>query len=120
MSSMDFSELIKDRKGVLTADNESCGNIIGERDDSIIIEEGSVSQRIYKVPKSKISGYNGSQLLLNLSYRDLKSFAEVTEGERIGNAADSLAGKINSVSEKAVDKAKEGVDFTKEKTVDKL
>ena len=30
LTSIDWTELIKDRKGVITKDNKSCGNIIGK------------------------------------------------------------------------------------------
>ena len=41
-TSINWTELIKDRKGVITKDNQSCGNIIGDDDENIIIEDGAV------------------------------------------------------------------------------
>ena len=35
---IDWIELIKDRKGVITKDNQSCGNIIGGYDENIIMK----------------------------------------------------------------------------------
>ena len=34
---IDWIELIKDKKGVVTKDNQSCGNIIGDDEENIII-----------------------------------------------------------------------------------
>ena len=51
-SQIDWIELIKDRKGVITKDNQSCGNIIGDDEENIIIEDGAVRQHFYTVPKS--------------------------------------------------------------------
>ena len=72
-TSIDWTELIKDRKGVITKDNQSCGNIIGEDDENIIIEEGAVRQHFYKVPKSAAGTYNGAELTLNISYDEFKT-----------------------------------------------
>ena len=41
-TSIEWTELIKDRKGVITKDNQSCGNVIGDDDENIIIEDGAV------------------------------------------------------------------------------
>ena len=45
-TSIDWIELIKDKKGVVTKDNQTCGNIIGEDKENIVIEEGVISQHI--------------------------------------------------------------------------
>jgi hypothetical protein len=39
-SSIDWTKLVKDRKGIRTKDNISCGNIIGNDEKNIIIENG--------------------------------------------------------------------------------
>ena len=65
---IDWTELIKDRKGVITKDNQSCGNIIGEDEGNIIIEDGAVRQHFYRVAKSAARAYNGAELRLNISY----------------------------------------------------
>jgi hypothetical protein len=39
-SSIDWTKLVKDRKGIRTKDNISCGNIIGNDEKNIIIEDG--------------------------------------------------------------------------------
>ena len=75
-TSIDQTKLINDRKGVITKDNQSCGNIIGEDDENIIIEDGAVRQHFYRIPKSAIGAYNGAELTLNISYDELKSYEE--------------------------------------------
>jgi hypothetical protein len=64
VSNIDFSELIVSKKGVVLSDRQVVGNIIGERDDSIIVEKDKVSENVYTIPKSKIEGYDGTQLIL--------------------------------------------------------
>ena len=72
-SSTNWVELVKDRKGIRTKDNKSCGNIIGNDEKNIILEDGAMRQHIYKVPKSSIEGYNGAELRLNISYDEFKT-----------------------------------------------
>ena len=64
MSNIDFSELIVSKKGVILSDRQVVGNIIGERDDFIIVEKDKVSENVYTIPKSKIEGYDGAQIML--------------------------------------------------------
>jgi len=111
MSSIDFSELIKSKKGVITSDREDCGNIIGERDDSIIVEKDGISEHVYIIPKSKVGGYDGAQLILNISATELQSFEERREnkGESIkdtikdkvdpGNIKDTIVDKVDKVKD---------------------
>ncbi len=107
MSFIDFSELIKSHKGVSTSDRQDCGNIIGERDDSVIIERDVMKEHIYVIPKSEIQGYDGSRLILNLSESDLKQF----EGKRDGNGesgndsgkSTGIKGAISGTIDKVVD-----------------
>jgi hypothetical protein len=105
-TSIDWTELIKDRKGVITKDNQACGNIIGEDDQNIIIEDGAVRQHFYRVPKSATGAYNGAELTLNISYDELKTYEDKDEDKGI----------VESVSETIKDKTKS----LKEKTVDKI
>jgi hypothetical protein len=101
MSSIDFSQAIISKKGVITQDREVCGNIIGERDDSILVEKGVMHDHIYVIPKSRIEGYDGSQIILNVSLSELKSFEEkrgatadyVTDGETTGQVKET-AGQV--------------------------
>jgi hypothetical protein len=99
-TSIDWTELIKDRKGVMTKDNQACGNIIGEDEENIIIEEGAVRQHFYRVPKSAAGAYNGAELTLNLSFDELKTYEDKDEGKGI---VESIKDKTRSVKEKTVD-----------------
>src|SRR5687768_18295465 len=72
-TSINWTELVKDRKGIRTKDNKSCGNIIGNDEKNIIIEEGAMRQRIYRVPKSTIKRYKGDELTLNISYDEFQT-----------------------------------------------
>jgi hypothetical protein len=53
-TSITWTELVRDRKGIRTKDNKSCGNIIGNDEKNIIIVDGAMRQHIYKVLKSSI------------------------------------------------------------------
>ena len=107
MSFIDFSELIKSHKGVSTSDRLDCGNIIGERDDSVIVERDVMKEHIYVIPKSKIQGYDGSRLILNLSESELKSFEEKrdssSESGNDGGKSTGIKGVISGTIDKVVD-----------------
>ncbi|HEY6659462.1 MAG TPA: hypothetical protein VIZ62_13135 [Nitrososphaeraceae archaeon] len=106
-TSINWTELIKDRKGVITKDNQSCGNIIGEDDENIIIEDGAVRQHFYRVPKSAAGAYNGAELTLNISYDELKTYEDKDEGKGI---VESIKDKTRSVKGKTVDKVDDDDD----------
>ena len=106
-TSIDWTELIKDRKGVITKDNQACGNIIGEDDQNIIIEDGAVRQHFYRLPKSAAGAYNGAELTLNISYDELKTYEDKDEGKGI---LESIKDKTRSVKGKTVDKVDDDDD----------
>jgi hypothetical protein len=106
-NSIDWTELIKDRKGVITKDNQACGNIIGEDDQNIIIEDGAVRQHFYRLPKSAAGAYNGAELTLNISYDELKTYEDKDEGKGI---LESIKDKTRSVKGKTVDKVDDDDD----------
>ena len=106
-TSIDQTKLINDRKGVITKDNQSCGNIIGEDDENIIIEDGAVRQHFYRVPKSAAGAYNGAELTLNISYDELKTYEDKDEGKGI---VESIKDKTRSVKEKTIDKVDDDND----------
>ncbi len=106
-TSIDWTELIKDRKGVITKDNQACGNIIGEDDQNIIIEDGAVRQHFYRVPKSAAGAYNGAELTLNISYDELKTYEDKDEGKGI---LESIKDKTRSVKGKTVNKVDDDDD----------
>ena len=106
-TSINWTELIKDRKGVITKDNQACGNIIGEDDQNIIIEDGAVRQHFYRLPKSAAGAYNGAELTLNISYDELKTYEDKDEGKGI---LESIKDKTRSVKGKTVDKVDDDDD----------
>ncbi|HEY5736818.1 MAG TPA: hypothetical protein VIS28_00960 [Nitrososphaeraceae archaeon] len=93
-TSINWTELVRDRKGVRTNDNKPCGNIIGNDEKNIIIEDGAMRQHIYKVPKSSIESYNGAELRLNISYDELET-DEVKDDDK---------GMLESITESVKDK----------------
>ncbi len=118
MSFIDFSELIKSHKGVSTSDRLDCGNIIGERDDSVIVERDVMNEHIYVIPKSKIQGYDGSRLILNLSESELKSFEEKRDSNgESGNDSGKSTGIKGAISG-TIDKVVNTTMGVKDKVVD--
>ena len=113
MSNIDFSELIVSKKGVVLSDRQVVGNIIGERDDSIIVEKDKVSENVYTIPKSKIEGYDGTQLILKSTESELKMFEQKRDnhGESV---LDSISDKLGDVKDKVVDTTKDVANKTKE------
>ena len=104
-SSIDWSELIKDRKGVVTRDNQSCGNIIGEDEENIVVEDGAISQHFYRIPKSSVEGYNGAQITLNLQYNELSKHEDKAKDKgMLELITDSIKDTVKSVKDNTVDK----------------
>ncbi len=116
MSNIDFSELIVSKKSVVLSDRQVVGNIIGERIDSIIVEKDKVSENVYTIPKSKIEGYDGTQLMLKSAESELKMFEQKREnhGESV---LDSISDKLGDVKDKVVDTTKDVANKTKD-TID--
>jgi len=113
MSNIDFSELIVSKKGVVLSDRQIVGNIIGERDDSIIVEKDKVSENVYTIPKSKIEGYDGTQLILKSTEFELKMFEQKRDdpGESV---LDSISDKLGDAKDKVVDTTKDVANKTKD------
>lgn len=116
MSNIDFSELIVSKKGVILSDRQVVGNIIGEEDDSIIVEKDTVSENIYIIPKSKIDGYDGAQLILKSNESELGTFEQKRENHG-GSVLESITDKLGDAKDKVVDTTKEVVNKTKD-TID--
>jgi hypothetical protein len=58
-------------KCVRATDMGDFGNIIATDNDSIIIMQG---RHEFKVPKSCVEGYNGSEVFLNIPSREVYNF----------------------------------------------
>lgn len=59
-----------------TKDNISVGNVVANYENYILVIEGVINKRTYKIPKSSIESYNGSEIILNINHQDLKTFIE--------------------------------------------
>jgi len=60
-------------KNVRSKDYEDVGNVFAVLGDEVTIM-GSRS-REYKLPKSCIEGFNGSEVFLNISFNELRNYA---------------------------------------------
>ncbi len=74
MLCFDWESLTKSQKIVKTKDKRSCGNLMAEYKDNIIIIEGSIKSHEYMIPKSKVADYNGNEIYLDIPYDMLSSF----------------------------------------------
>ena len=59
-------------KNVRSSDGKDVGNIISESSDMFTIMQGA--SREYKVPKSVATGFNGSEVFLDISYGELQRY----------------------------------------------
>jgi hypothetical protein len=103
MSDIDYSEAIKSHKGVTTSDGIDCGNIIGERDDSIIVDREGFREHVYVIPKSKIEAFDGSIITLKVAESELKSFEEKRQAE--SGSRDTLSDTSGQVKDTITDTA---------------
>ncbi|MGH9977167.1 MAG: hypothetical protein ACRD8Z_15225, partial [Nitrososphaeraceae archaeon] len=55
-------------KGVRSSDNDDMGNIISIDKDSLFLMTG---RHVFKIPKSFVQGFNGSEVLLNVPSSDV-------------------------------------------------
>ena len=74
---IDWKAITKSNKGVRTNDQHTCGNVMAEDGDSIIISEGLINMHEFLIPKSKVDYYDGSEVHLNLLYDILSAVFEV-------------------------------------------
>lgn len=73
---MDWDNIIKSKKNVRTKDNISIGNVAANYDNYILVIDGVINKHRYKIPKSSIESYNGSEIRLNINHQNLKTFTE--------------------------------------------
>jgi hypothetical protein len=74
---IDWKEITCSNKGVRTNDQQTCGNVIAEDGDSIIICEGVINMHEFMVPKSKVDYYDGSEVFFNVPYDILSAVFEI-------------------------------------------
>lgn len=58
-------------KGVRSSDNGDMGNIISIDKDSLFLMTGRL---VFKIPKSFVEGFNGSEVLLNVPSSEVMKF----------------------------------------------
>jgi hypothetical protein len=59
-------------KNVRSSDGYDIGNIISEAGDTFTIMQGA--KREYNLPKSAVDGFNGSEVLLSMTYTEVQSY----------------------------------------------
>jgi hypothetical protein len=71
----DWDNIVKSKKNVRSKDNTPIGNVIANYANHILVIE-DVNNHIYKIPKSYVENYNGSELFLSINHQDLKKLDE--------------------------------------------
>lgn len=59
-------------KNVRSKDGIDVGNIISEAGDNFTIMQGA--SREYNLPKSRVEGFDGGEVFLNISYSELMNY----------------------------------------------
>lgn len=59
-------------KNVRSRDGYDIGNIISEAGDTFTVMQGA--KREYNLPKSAVEGFNGSEVLLSMTYSEVQSY----------------------------------------------
>jgi hypothetical protein len=62
------------KKGVRSNDDAQVGTVVGVTGDNVVIERGS--REIYAVPKAEVQGFDGNEIVLNLSKNDLSAYQQ--------------------------------------------
>ena len=71
----DWDNIVKSKKNVRSKDNTSIGNVIANYKDHILVID-DINSHTYKIPKSYIEKYDGSELYLSINHQDLKILNE--------------------------------------------
>jgi hypothetical protein len=71
----DWDNIVKSNKNVRSKDNISIGNVIANYKDHLLVID-DINNNRYKIPKSYVENYNGSELFLNINRQDLKKLDE--------------------------------------------
>jgi hypothetical protein len=59
-------------KNVWSRDGYDIGNIISEAGDTFTVMQGA--SREYKIPKSAVEGFNGSEFQLSMTYSEVRAY----------------------------------------------
>ena len=71
----DWDNIVKSKKNVRSKDNTPIGNVIANYANHILVID-DVNNHTYKIPKSYVENYNGSELFLSINHQDLKKLDE--------------------------------------------
>ena len=71
----DWDNIVKSKKNVRSKDNTPIGNVIANYANHILVID-DVNNHTYKIPKSYVENYNGSELFLSINRQDLKKLDE--------------------------------------------
>jgi hypothetical protein len=71
----DWDNIVKSKKNVRSKDNTPIGNVIANYANHILVID-DVNNHIYKIPKSYVENYDGSELFLSINHQDLKKLDE--------------------------------------------
>jgi hypothetical protein len=118
MSYIDYSEAIKSKKGVISSERIDCGNIIGERGDSILVEREGVREHVYVIPKTKVEAFDGAQIILKVGESELKSFEERRDNDGSGGTASGTTDSIKQTTGQVKDSITDTISGTVGKVKD--
>lgn len=62
-------------KNVRTSDRVDAGNVIDIEPDTIVLERGPTAE--YVIPKDKVEGFDGSEVTLLISSKELGQFKKI-------------------------------------------
>ena len=68
MNKIDFAQLIT--REVLTDKKEKIGHIDGLDDTYIIVKDGVIDPKYYKIPRDKVNSYQDGRVLLSISKQE--------------------------------------------------
>ena len=67
----DWDNIVKSKKNVRSKDNTPIGNVIANYKEHILVID-DINNHTYKIPKSYVENYDGSELYLSIDHQDLK------------------------------------------------
>jgi hypothetical protein len=71
----DWENVVKSKKNVRSKDNTPIGNVIANYKEHILVID-DINNHTYKIPKSYVENYDGSELYLSINHEDLKILDE--------------------------------------------
>jgi hypothetical protein len=71
---MDWNIIISNRTPVKANDGRSCGYVVGEYKDNLLILDGRVITHEYMLPKDKVDRYDGSELYVRIPYDMISTY----------------------------------------------